>query len=72
MDGQIMLEVWQAYSTLSDAQDLLDTDVEAARGRIEHAKAHLQVLIDKTEAESPEILRSAVMAAFRCSLEDGG
>lgn len=42
MEQEFLQEVWQAYSSLSDAQDLLQISAAAARGRIDHAKAHLR------------------------------
>lgn len=41
MQPRIITQVWQGLSVLSDAQELLDRDPEAANEHINHAKRHI-------------------------------
>ena len=77
IEESVIIEIWQAFSTLSDAQDMLEIVIDtghpdAADDRINHAKAHLKVLIDKTMAEDPDGFLRAVMTSMTCTLTEGG
>ena len=72
MEREVIVEIWQAFCTLSDAQEMLPSDAHLANGRINHAKRHLQGLINKTMAEDPDGFRNAVMSSMACTLKEGG
>jgi hypothetical protein len=71
MNIEEVTEVWQAFSTLSDAQELIGVERgEKASDRINHAKRHLMAVLDKAEDEG--ILRRVVFEKKTCTLEEGG
>ena len=65
----IYRHIFEAFSSLSDAQDLADAGCkEMANDRINHAKLHLQAIIDA----DPEAWREAMRTApITCSLAEG-
>ncbi len=65
-------EVWQAFSTLSDAQELISEEGERASDRINHAKRHLMVVLDAAKAEDEPAFRDAVFSMTTCTLEEEG
>ena len=48
MTEQERQDIWQAFSTLSDAQDLMMefNDIQEAHKQINHAKRHLMTMIE--------------------------
>lgn len=68
MDPKIAGEVFQGVSVLSDAQELLDRDPEAANDHINHAKRHLIRAMDWIEPD-----RAAMFQAMDllCTLGEG-
>lgn len=83
MDPKIIAEVWQAFSTLSDAQEFLTMEfahssrMDAANDRINHAKRHLQGFIEWAEQNHGDAFVEAIQSSITCTLEgvethDGG
>ena len=79
MDAKIIGEVWQAFSTLSDAQEFLGDEsfthldlparMAAANDRVNHAKRHLQGFIDWAQGKHREAFRDALATSITCTLE---
>jgi hypothetical protein len=68
----IIGEVWQAFSSLSDAQELLagtGAHGTAANERINHAKRHLQGFLEWVEQNHPDAFVRAV-STLNCTLEE--
>ncbi len=61
---EIVKEVWHAFSTLSDAQELIGEEGERASDRINHAKRHLLVVLD-----GAGISRQTIVEFVTCTLE---
>jgi hypothetical protein len=83
VDPKIIAQVWQAFSTLSDAQDLLGQAgttapsagwegqplLGASNERINHAKRHLQHFIQWAQENHQEAFMQAIQSSITCSLE---
>ena len=66
-------EVWTAFSTLSDAQFLLQEfgDAERANQEINHAKIHLsEILVSWTQEERAEAMFPTSGSMMKCSVEE--
>ena len=71
MDQSTIRHIWEAFSSLSDAQDHLATsDTKGATDRINHAKEHLVVVLHKAPEE--ERLEAIMAALEGCSLPKEG
>ncbi len=76
LPDEFMREVWQAFSTLSDAQELIGMgEGEGANEQVNHAKRHLMVVLDAArEADEQAFFR--IMTTLDCTLgetpEHGG
>ena len=51
IDRTMAGELWQAFTTLSDAQELLELDIDRAHEEINHAKRHLHEVFGKLRDE---------------------
>ena len=48
LEGEIDRDVWEAFSTLSDAQLMIEmNNKEKANDRIEHDKLHIMIAMDR-------------------------
>ena len=61
-------EVWLAFTTLSDAQTLLQefNDIDRANDEINHAKIHLGKLMDSWSTQE----RTDAMTGLTCTVQD--
>ncbi len=67
---EFMREVWQAFSTLSDAQELIGMgEGEGANEQVNHAKRHLMVVLDAARAVNEQAFLS-IMTTLECTLGD--
>lgn len=66
-------EVWQAFSILSDAQELIGVEEgERASDHINHAKRHLMVVLEAARVGDEPAYRAAIFSITTCTLEEGG
>jgi len=69
-DRALLRHVFEAFSSLSDAEDSLTEFHAPDRGRIEHAKEHLNAIMLAAGSEATVAAIEASMAG--CSLEKEG
>ena len=69
MTQEIVGEIWQAFTTLSDAQDLLMEfgDSKRSHEEMNHAKRHLHQVLTAL----PDEVRRDAMLVMNCSLKTG-
>ena len=73
MTTEEVIEVWQAFSVLSDVQELIGIEQgESASDRINHAKQHLMAVLDAARLDDEPVYRAAIFSITTCTLEEGG
>jgi hypothetical protein len=68
MERDQVSHVWEAFCTLSDAQETIGTSPPKADALINHAKLHLGAVLDSAP---PGLLRAVVVESLRepCNLK---
>ena len=64
---EVYQQIFQAFSALSDAQELLALDRSRANGKINHAKRHLVAVIRADEKGFAEAMRDLPLS---CTLPE--